>query len=60
MQRTFRPNKRLYLDARVEATNLLNHAVFSSWITTLGNAQFGLPLAANPMRSLETTLRVRF
>ncbi len=60
MQRTFRPNKRFFLDARVEATNLLNHAVFSSWITTVGSTQFGLPPAANPMRSLQTTIRVRF
>jgi hypothetical protein len=60
MQRTFRPTPRYYLDARIEATNLMNHAVFTGWITTIGNTQFGQPLAANPMRSLETTLRLRF
>ena len=26
MQRTFRPNKHFYLDARIDASNLLNHA----------------------------------
>jgi hypothetical protein len=60
MQRTFRPSKRFYFDTRVEATNLLNHAVFNSWITTVGSTQFGLPRAPNPMRSFETTLRLRF
>lgn len=60
MQRTFRPSKHFFLDARIDATNLLNHAVFSSWYTTVGSAQFGLPQSANPMRSLQVTMRVRF
>jgi hypothetical protein len=60
LARTFRPSARFYLDARVEATNLLNHAVFTGWNSTVNSTQFGLPLAANPMRSLETTLRLRF
>ena len=60
LARTFRPNGRLFLDIRVDATNLLNHAVFTGWNTTVNSTQFGLPVAANPMRSLETTLRMRF
>jgi hypothetical protein len=60
MQRTFRPSKRFYLDVRIEATNLLNHPVFSSWVTTLESAQFGLPESADAMRSLQATMRVRF
>ena len=60
LARTFRPSGRLYLDARVDATNLLNHVVFTSWYTTVNSTQFGLPVAANPMRSLETTVRLRF
>jgi hypothetical protein len=60
LARTFRPSGRFFLDARVDATNLLNHAVFTGWNTTVNSTQFGLPLAANPMRSLETTLRLRF
>ena len=60
MQRTFRPNKHFYLDARIDATNVLNHAVFSSWNATIENAQFGLPQSVNPMRSLQATMRVRF
>lgn len=67
MERTFRPSKHFYLDAQIKSTNLLNHPVFSSWNTTLGNPefdspnpQFGLPQSPNPMRSLEATMRVRF
>ena len=60
LARTFRPHGRFYLDLRVDSTNLLNHAVISSWNTTVSSAQFGLPVAANAMRSLQTTLRLRF
>lgn len=60
LARTFRPSGRFYLDARIDATNLLNHGVFTSWIATVNSTQFGLPAAANPMRSLETTIRLRF
>ena len=60
MARTFRLNNRLNLDLRVDSTNALNHVTFASWNTSLGNPQFGLPTTANAMRSLQTTLRVRF
>ena len=58
--RTFRLNGRFNLDLRVDSTNFLNHATFTSWNTTVNSAQFGLPTAANAMRSLQTTLRLRF
>jgi hypothetical protein len=60
LQRTFRPGGRYYLDARFDATNLLNHAEYTGWNTIVGNAQFGQPVAVNAMRSVETTLRLRF
>jgi hypothetical protein len=60
LARTFRPGTRYSLDFRVDAENLLNHGVFTGWNTTWNSAQFGAPAAANPMRSLQTTLRVRF
>ena len=60
LARTFRPSTRFYLDARVDSSNLLNHAVFTGWNTTVNSTQFGLPVSANPMRSLETSLRLRF
>jgi hypothetical protein len=58
--RTFRPNGRFYLDFKVSATNMLNHPVFTGWNTTVNSTQFGVPLEPNPMRSLETQLRLRF
>ena len=58
--RTFRPSGRFYLDLKVAATNMLNHPVFTGWNTTVNSTQFGLPLNPNPMRSLETSLRLRF
>lgn len=60
MQRTFRPNKRFYLDVRIDASNLLNHPVFSAWNTVVQSTQFGLPQSVNQMRSLQVTMRVRF
>jgi trimeric autotransporter adhesin len=58
--RTFRPSGRFFLDLKVSATNMLNHPVFTGWNTTVNSTQFGLPLSPNPMRSLETQLRLRF
>ncbi len=56
LARTFRPHGKLYLDLRVDATNILNHAAFTSWNAIVGSTQFGLPVwLANPMRSLQTT-----
>lgn len=60
MGRTFRLDSRFNLDLRVDSTNFLNHPTFTSWYTTINSAQFGLPAAANNMRSLQTTLRLRF
>jgi trimeric autotransporter adhesin len=58
--RTFRLSDRLNLDTRLDATNALNHVNFTAWNTTINNAQFGLPIAANAMRSVQITARVRF
>lgn len=60
LERTFRPTTKFNLVARIDATNLLNHAVFSGWITTINSNQFGVPAGVNPMRSLLTTIRLRF
>jgi trimeric autotransporter adhesin len=60
LARTFRPGGNFFLDARIDATNVLNHAEFTAWNTTVNSAQFGLPVAANAMRSLQTTVRLRF
>lgn len=60
LQRTFRTRGRFYLDARLDATNLLNHAVFSAWDTTVGSTHFGQPVSVNSMRSMQATFRLRF
>ena len=58
--RTFRVSDRFNLDLRIDSTNALNHVTFTTWNTTVNSAQFGLPAAANAMRSMQTTLRLRF
>ena len=75
LSRTFRVGKRYNLDIRADANNLLNHVVYTSWNTTLNpitnpgsnsvftpdlNPIFGLPAAANTMRMLQITARLRF
>jgi hypothetical protein len=57
--RVFRLTDKLNLDVRMDATNVLNHVVFGSYVTQL-NQQFGLPQAPNAMRSILTTVRLRF
>lgn len=64
LARTFRLSTRYNLDARVDATNLLNHVVFTSYNTTvdptLTSPIFGLPATPAAMRSLQFTARLRF
>ena len=58
--RTFRLHDRYNLDLRFDSTNLLNHVTYTTWYTTTNSALFGSPASANPMRSIQTTLRLRF
>jgi hypothetical protein len=58
--RSFFLDRRFNLDWRLDSTNLLNHVTYTSWNTTINSAQFGLPAAANAMRSIQTTMNVRF
>jgi hypothetical protein len=58
--RTFRLNQRFNLDAQIVATNALNHVTFSSYYTNINSAQFGLPVAPQTMRTVQTSLRLRF
>lgn len=60
MARTFRVRSKWNLDVRAEASNLLNHPAWTAWNTTVNNTLFGLPAAANPMRSLQLIGRLRF
>lgn len=58
--RTFRVTDRFNLDVRFDSTNALNRVNFTTWNTIIQSPQFGLPAAANAMRSVQTTLRLRF
>jgi hypothetical protein len=58
--RTFPWGNRLNLDWRIDALNVLNHVTYASLNTIVGSPQFGLANRANPMRKLQTTMRLRF
>ena len=58
--RVFRLNDRFNLDVRADSTNALNHVNYTAWNTTVNSPLFGLPAAANAMRSVQLTLRLRF
>jgi hypothetical protein len=64
LSRTFRVAKTYNLDIRGDATNLLNHPVYTNYNTTIDPSLvspiFGLPASTNPMRSLQITARLRF
>jgi hypothetical protein len=60
MSRTFRLSDRYSADLRIDAANALNHPTFPSWVTVISSAQFGLQNPANAMRTIQTTVRVRF
>lgn len=60
MARTLRLRNPFNLDVRIDATNMLNTVVYSGWNTVVNSTTFGLPSAANGMRSLQITTRLRF
>jgi trimeric autotransporter adhesin len=60
MARTFRVSDRVSTDLRFDANNVLNHVTYPSWNTTVDGPLFGLPTAANTMRTMQVTLRARF
>lgn len=47
-------------EVRADADNVLNHVVYKKWNTSITSTQFGLPTAADSMRNLRLTMRVRF
>ena len=58
--RSFLFGSRLSLDWRIDATNLLNRVTYTGVNTIVGSPQFGLPIQANTMRKLNSSLRLRF
>jgi hypothetical protein len=60
LARTIRLKEPFNLDLRFDATNLLNHVTYTGWNTVINSTQFGVPVAANAMRTVQTTMRLRF
>jgi hypothetical protein len=58
--RVFRIAERRSIELRFNSTNVLNHVSFTSWDTTFGTAQFGLPVSTGQMRTIQANLRFRF
>jgi hypothetical protein len=58
--RTFRSTERVTLDLRLDAANALNSVTYTGWNTVFGSPLFGLPVAANSMRTVQLALRTRF
>ena len=58
--RTFRLRDPMSLDMRLDATNVLNHVVYTGWNTVTNSTTFGLPAATRSMRSMQITARLRF
>ena len=62
MNRTFRLRDHYNLDAQLNAQNVLNHVVISSYNTTFSQYTntFGAPVGAGGMRAISVQLRLRF
>jgi hypothetical protein len=60
MARTFRISDRVSTDLRLDANNVINTVTYASWNTVITSSQFGLPTAANNMRTVRLNMRVRF
>jgi len=58
--RTFVLTQRFNMDWRLDVTNLLDRVTYSAINTSVGSPQFGLPIAANTMRRIQTSVRLRF
>jgi trimeric autotransporter adhesin len=60
LARTFRPHGKWYLDFVVNSTNTFNHPTISSWINDVESTQFGVPVGANAMRTIQTEIHLRW
>jgi hypothetical protein len=58
--RVFRLGGRWNLEWRLIATNVLNRVTFATIDTVVTSPQFGFPTVANPMRTLQMGVRLRF
>ena len=60
VSRVFRLGGRWNLEWRLAVTNLLNRVTFAAVDPVVTSPQFGFPTLANPMRTLQMGLRLRF
>lgn len=60
LSRVIRLRRRMSLEGRVAATNVLNRVTFATIDTVVTSPQFGHPTVANAMRRLQVTVRLRF
>jgi hypothetical protein len=60
VMRAFALNSRWTAEWHVDATNILNRVTFAGVETRVGSPQFGLANRANPMRKLQSSIRMRF
>lgn len=58
--RAFSQGDRVTVDWSLDAINILNRVTFARVNVIVGSPQFGLPNLANPMRRVQTSLRVGF
>jgi hypothetical protein len=58
--RTFQMTRRMTLDWRIDATNVLNRQMLTGVNPTFGSSQFGLPSQVNTPRRIVSTTRLRF
>jgi hypothetical protein len=58
--RTLRVYKGTSLDLRAASTNLLNKVTYTNWNSYIANSQFGLPVSAGNMRSVQIQINLRF
>jgi trimeric autotransporter adhesin len=58
--RSFLSGDRLTLDWRLNVTNVLNRVTYANVNTIFGSPQFGLATLANPMRKVQSSVRLRF
>jgi hypothetical protein len=60
LARVFRAGPRINLEWRLAATNVLNRVTFGAIDAIVGSPQFGRPTVANPMRTVQTSVQLRF
>jgi hypothetical protein len=58
--RTLRLKEGVNADLRLDSNNAINHVTFPAWDTTITGRHFDLPTSANPMRTVQFVLRLRF